>query len=396
MNKKVSLGAAICFMAIAAAITFTITMSFSREIFNKKIANVEERAEIYEKISEIDQIVRSNALEKIDEDALMNSVADGYMAGLDDKYARYMSQEEYRQYQMDNAGELTGIGVTVLQDESGYILVQEVAEGSPAELAGILPQDLIVRIDDTDVLAAGFNEATSMVRGEEGTKVHIVVRRNQEEIPLEITRKLMVTSKVSHRMIDENGYIKIAGFNETTPEDFKKAVLDLQSQGANGLIFDVRGNPGGLLDAVAKVLDFLLPEGEIVSSTDSKGKIEVLYKSDANSVDLPMVVLVDGNSASAAELFSAALRDYQKAELVGVNTFGKGIMQTAFPLADGSAINLTTHYYNPPSRVNFHGVGLKPDYEVNLTAEQQLRLHELADEEDSQLQKAISVLNAKK
>lgn len=396
MNKKVSLGAAICFMAIAAAITFTITMSFAKNIFNSKIANVDERANVYEKLAEIDQIVRNNALEDIDEDALMNAIADGYMAGLNDDYAYYMDQDEYQNYQMDNAGELIGIGITVSLDESGYILVNDVTPDSPAAIAGIQAGDLIVRIDDTDVLSVGYNEATAMVRGEEGTRVNITVRRNQEELTLEAVRTKITTTSVSYRMIGENGYIKITGFDATTPDDFKAAVSDLQSQGATGLIFDVRNNPGGLLDGVAKVLDFLLPEGDIVSVTDSKGNTEVLYESDENSVDMPMVVLVDGNTASAAELFSAALRDYNKAELVGVNTFGKGIMQTAYSLSDGSAINLTTHYYNPPSGVNFHGVGLKPDYEVNLTPDQQLSLSELSDEEDAQLQKAISVLDAKK
>ncbi|HIT08068.1 MAG TPA: S41 family peptidase [Candidatus Merdivicinus faecavium] len=396
MNKKVSLGAAICFMAIAAAITFTITMSFAKNIFNSKIANVDERANVYEKLAEIDQIVRNNALEDIDEDALMNAIADGYMAGLNDDYAYYMDQDEYQNYQMDNAGELIGIGITVSLDESGYILVNDVTPDSPAAVAGIQAGDLIVRIDDTDVLSVGYNEATAMVRGEEGTRVNITVRRNQEELTLEAVRTKITTTSVSYRMIGENGYIKITGFDATTPDDFKAAVSDLQSQGATGLIFDVRNNPGGLLDGVAKVLDFLLPEGDIVSVTDSKGNTEVLYESDENSVDMPMVVLVDGNTASAAELFSAALRDYNKAELVGVNTFGKGIMQTAYSLSDGSAINLTTHYYNPPSGVNFHGVGLKPDYEVNLTPDQQLSLSELSDEEDAQLQKAISVLDAKK
>lgn len=396
MNKKVSLGAAICFMAIAAAITFTITMSFAKNIFNSKIANVDERANVYEKLAEIDQIVRNNALEDIDEDTLMNSIADGYMAGLNDDYAYYMDQDEYQDYQMDNAGELIGIGVTVSLDESGYILVNDVTPDSPAAVAGIQEGDLIVRIDDTDVLSVGYNEATAMVRGEEGTRVSITVRRNQEELTLEAVRRKIATTSVSYRMIGDNGYIKITGFDATTPDDFKAAVSDLQSQGAAGLIFDVRNNPGGLLDGVAKVLDFLLPEGDIVSATDKKGNTEVLYESDENSVDMPMVVLVDGNTASAAELFAAALRDYNKAELVGVNTFGKGIMQTAYSLSDGSAINLTTHYYNPPSGVNFHGVGLKPDYEVNLTPDQQLSLSELSDEEDAQLQKAISVLDAKK
>lgn len=396
MNKKISLGAAICFMAIAAAITFTITMTYAKNIFNTKIANVDERAQVYEKISEIDQIVRNNYLNDIDEDELINAIADGYMKGLEDDYAYYMDQEEYNEYKMDNAGELIGIGVTVTLDESGYIRILEVNEGSPAEQAGLQAGDLITKVGDADVLTVGYQEATGLIRGEEGTKVTLTIHRDQEELTVEVTRKLMDTVTVTYRMIGENGYIKISKFDSNTPRDFKAAVEDLQAQGATGLIFDVRNNPGGLLDSVAEVLDYLLPEGDIVSSTDSKGDTEVLYTSDADFVDMPMVVICNGETASAAELFSAGLRDYQKAELVGVNTFGKGIMQTSYSLADGSAINFTTHYYNPPSGVNFHGVGLKPDYEVQLTDEQALRLGELSDEEDAQLQKAISVLDSQK
>ncbi|HIV17743.1 MAG TPA: S41 family peptidase [Candidatus Merdivicinus intestinigallinarum] len=396
MNKKISLGAAICFMAIAAAITFTITMTYAKNIFNTKIANVDERAQVYEKISEIDQIVRNNYLNDIDEDELINAIADGYMNGLEDDYAYYMDQEEYNEYKMENAGELIGIGVTVTLDESGYIRILEVNEGSPAEQAGLQAGDLITKVGDVDVLTEGYQESTGLIRGEEGTKVTLTIHRDQEELVVEVTRKLMDTITVTYRMIGENGYIKISKFDSNTPRDFKAAVEDLEAQGATGLIFDVRDNPGGLLDSVAEVLDYLLPEGDIVSSTDSKGNTEVLYTSDADFVDMPMVVICNGETASAAELFSAGLRDYQKAELVGVNTFGKGIMQTSYSLADGSAINFTTHYYNPPSGVNFHGVGLKPDYEVQLTDEQALRLGELSDEEDAQLQKAISVLDSQK
>lgn len=396
MNKKVSLGAAICFMAIAAAVTFTITMYFSLNIFNSKIANVTERDDFYDKIAEIDTIVRNNFLEDIDEEQLMDSVADGYMAGLNDPYTRYMNQEEYKAYQMDNAGQLVGIGVTVQMDESGYILVNSVEGGSPAENAGILAGDLIVKVDDLDVLTAGYAEAVNAVRGEEGTTVLLTVRRNNEDIQLEAVRKLITSTTITYRMIGEDGYIKISKFDATTASDFKNAVTDLKAQGATGLIFDVRNNPGGLLDSVAEVLDFLLPEGPIVSATNKKGETRVLYESDANSVDLPMIVLCNGETASADELFSAALRDYKKAELVGVTTYGKGIMQTAYNLADGSALSLTTDYYNPPSGINFHGVGLKPDYEVKLTTDQELNLANLDESTDPQLQKAITVLDAQK
>lgn len=395
MNKKISLGAAICFMAIAAAISFIVTMYYSLNIFNSKVANVSEREEQYAKLAEIDTIIRNNYLGEIDEEALMDSLADGYVDGLEDQYSVYMNQEEYKQYQQQNAGELIGIGVTATLDDSGYLEVVSVSSESPAEAGGLMAGDMIIRIDDADVLAMGYENAINAIRGEDGTVVNITYRRDSEEYTVSITRKRVKDSGISYRMIDTLGYVQIQDFNATTPADFEYAVNDLMSQGATGLIFDLRGNGGGLVSSVAEMLDFLLPEGDLVSQTNSKKETTVLYTSDSDCIDLPMVCLMNGDTASAAELFVCDLRDFQVAELVGETTYGKGVMQTAFPLEDGSAISLTTAYYNPASGVNYHGVGVKPDYEVVLTAEQKQNLANLDENTDPQLMKAISVLKSK-
>ncbi len=395
MNKKISLGAAICFMAIAAAISFIVTMYYSLNIFNSKVANVSEREEQYAKLAEIDTIIRNNYLGEIDEEALMDSLADGYVDGLEDKYSVYMNQEEYKQYQQQNAGELIGIGVTATLDDSGYLEVVSVSSESPAEAGGLMAGDMIIRIDDADVLAMGYENAINAIRGEDGTVVNITYRRDSEEYTVSITRKRVKDSGISYRMIDTLGYVQIQDFNATTPADFEYAVNDMMSQGATGLIFDLRGNGGGLVSSVAEMLDFLLPEGDLVSQTNSKKETTVLYTSDSDCIDLPMVCLMNGDTASAAELFVCDLRDFQVAELVGETTYGKGVMQTAFPLEDGSAISLTTAYYNPASGVNYHGVGVKPDYEVVLTAEQKQNLANLDENTDPQLMKAISVLKSK-
>ena len=395
MNKKISLGVAICFMAIAAAITFTITMFFSLNVFNSKIANVDEREHLYKKLSEIDTYVRNQYLGDIDEENLLNYVARGYMVGIDDKYAAYMTQEEYKYYQQENEGTLVGIGTTARKDDSGYILIVDVKENSPAEAAGIQAGDLIVKVNDEDILTIGYTQAMSNIKGEEGTKVNLTLRREGEDYSVELTRKNIQSSTVEYRTIGDNGYIKMSNYDETTVDDFKYAVSDLKSQGVKGLIFDVRNNPGGLLDSVADVLDYLLPEGDLVSETNKKGETKVLCTSDSSCIELPMVVLVDGETASAAELFAADLRDFKVAELVGQTTYGKGIMQGAFPLEDGSAIKMTIAYFNPHSGVNFNGVGLKPDYEVALTTEQKLNFDTLDETSDPQLMKAIEVLNAK-
>ena len=241
----------------------------------------------------------------------------------------------------------------------------------------------------------GYDEAIDSIRGEDGTVVNVVYRRDSEEFAVDITRKRVKDSGISYRLIEEYGYIRISDFNASTVEDFCYAVDDLVIQGASGLIFDVRGNSGGLVSAVAEMLDYLLPEGDLVSQTDHKNQTTVLYTSDSQFIDLPMACLINGDTASAAELFACDLRDFRVAELVGETTYGKGVLQTAYPLEDGSAITTTTAYYNPHSGVNFHGVGVKPDYEVALTAEQKQNLESLTEDTDPQLYKALSILKSK-
>lgn len=395
MNKKVSLGVTICFMAIAAAVTFTFTMYFALNIFNSKISNVSEREELYSKVAEIDTIVRGNALAgEIDEESLLDSLAKGYMSGLKDDYAYYMTQEEYKSYQQTSEGQIIGIGATAREDESGYIYVISVAAGSASEAAGLQGGDLIIKVDGTDVLVSGYDTALESLKGEEGTALSLTVRRNNEEFELEVIRKGDNESTVFYEQVDDYGYIKITTFDSTTPADFEYALYEMFSLEVKGLIFDVRDNQGGLVSSVAEVLDKLLPEGTLVSQTDRDGNTTVLYSSGEESINMPMAVLVNGNTASAAELFACDLRDFNAASLIGETTYGKGVLQTVYPLEDGSAICLTTAYYNPASGINFHGVGVKPDYRVTLTAEQQKNLSALDKSQDPQLQKAIFVLKA--
>lgn len=395
MNKKISLGVAICFMAIVATVTFTVTMFFSLGIFNSKIANIGEREQFYKKLSEIDTYVRNQYLGDIDEETLFDNIADGYMLGIGDKYAEYMTQEEYKEYQQKNAGALAGIGVTLQKDISGYLLVAGVLEESPADAAGIEINDLIISVNNEDVLTLGFTQASSDIKGEEGTKLALTLRREGEDYSVEVTRKSTATSTVNHRLIGDYGYIKIEDFDKSTVNDFKYAVSDLRSKNALGLIFDVRSNSDGVMETAVEILDYLLPEGTLATEINRRGELKNVYTSDNNFIDIPMVVLINGETSSAAELFACDLRDFKVAELVGQTTFGKGTVQTAFPLKDGSAIKLTTAHFNPSNGINFDSVGIKPDYEVALTTEQQLNFATLDETTDPQLMKAIEVLKAK-
>lgn len=395
MNKKVSLGAALSFAAIIAAVTFIITMYFSINIFNQKVTDVNQREELYKKIAEVDSLVRKNYSGTIDENVLLDSISKGYVSGLNDKYAQYYTAEELKRLNSQNEGVTVGIGVSIVQDESGYIKIVEVYKNSPAEAAGFKENDLIVKVGDKDVVATGYTESYNLIQGAAGTKVKLTIRRNGvDQKPTELIRKSVDIPSVEYRMIDTNGYVKITDFAENTIDQFTQAVDSCQKQGAQALIFDLRNNTGGTLDSVLSILDYLLPEGELASATYSDGTTESLKTSDDSYIDLPMVILTNSSTASAAELFAAAVKDFQKGVTVGTNTYGKGVMQTTYSLSDGSGVRITTAKFNPPSRVNFDGVGIAPDYEVALTAEQETKFESLNETNDPQLIKAIEVANA--
>ncbi len=380
MNKKISLGAALALMLIITAVTFSVTMIFSRQMFSTTITNISEKQAMYDKLSEIDSYVRQNYYGTIDETNLNDYISTGYIAGLSDRYAAYYSASDYAALQQENAGQLVGIGIRATKNESGFIQVTEVYPDSPALEAGIQAGDLIVKVNDIDVTNDTYDSAIAEIGGQAGTKLSLTVRRdNTDQEIAEITRRVVVTPTVYSRMINNAGYIRITDFNENTYDQFKQAVEDLVgNQNAQAL----------------KMLDMLLPEGTIATATYRDGSTEVLGTSDASCVELPMVVLTNENTASAAELFTQALRDYGVAQSVGTTTYGKGVMQVTHSLKDGSAIRITVAQYNPPTSGNYDGVGLTPDYEVTLTEEQQQAFDTLDETTDPQLKKALEVLNA--
>ena len=393
MNKKISLGAALALMFIITAVTFSITMVFSRQTFSTTVTNISEREAMYDKLSEIDSYVRANYYGTIDETYLNDYLSMGYIAGLSDRYAAYYSAEDYAKLQQENAGEIVGIGIRATKNESGFIQVTEVYPDSPAEEAGILAGDLIVKVNDIDVSADTYETAITEIGGKAGTKLSMTVRSDNKDREIsEITRRVVVTPTVYPKMIGTAGYIKIVDFNENTYDQFKKAVEDLLGQGAQSFIFDLRNNTGGLIDPAIKMLDMLLPEGTIATATYRDGSTEVLGTSDANCIDKPMVALTNESTASAAELFTQALRDYGVAKSVGTTTYGKGVMQVTHSLKDGSAVRITVAKYNPPKSENYDGVGIKPDYEVTLSEDQQKNFDNLDETTDPQLQKALELV----
>lgn len=395
MNKKISLGAAVSLMIVVAAITICITMLVSQQMFSDKIASINERQAIYDKLSEIDQKVRQNYFGSIDETKLRDSVADGYVAGLGDKYAAYFSVDDAKAMEEENAGKSHGIGLLVVEHpDHKTMYVAAVHAGSPAEKAGIKAGDEIIAVGDEQVTDIGYQTAYEKILGESGTAVSLMVRSGETDTPMEVVRGDFEQQSVFYHTIEGMGYIKITDFNTATTAQFKNALEKLTAEQVKGLIFDVRGNGGGTVDSTAAILDLLLPEGDIISATYAGGKTEVLHKSDASETKLPMTVLTDDHTASAAELFAASIRDYQKGILIGTKTYGKGVMQRTFNLSDGSSVKFTIAQFNPPSGKNFDGVGLSPDTEVTLTDDQKTYFYFLSDLEDPVKAAAVDWLNA--
>ncbi|WMJ23566.1 S41 family peptidase [Paludicola sp. MB14-C6] len=396
MNKKISLGAAIAFMVVLAGITFCITMMVSLNYFNTMVLNVKNREEMYKKIADLDREVRQNFDGTIDEEALLNSISAGYVKGIGDKYSTYLTKEQYEERLKDLSGKSVGIGVTVAKDDSGYLLIKKVLAESPAKIANLEVGDYIVSINDTDLKTLSYDNAVRLIKGDAGSKLKLVYRRNGVDTPIDIIRKDITIPYVEMQILDKNAVIKITDFNEKTPSQFIDAVNKAIKGGATGLIFDLRDNGGGTVNSVIEMLDFLLPNGDLGYKIDNTGKKTVLGTSDKHQISMPMVALVNSKTASASELFVSTLRDINKTSIVGVNTYGKGVMQSLIKLTDGSAINVTTAHFFPPSGQKINGVGIKPEYEVKLKPELETNLISIKPEQDTQLQKALEVLNSKK
>ena len=394
MNRKISLGAALAFVIIAAAVAVCITMLVSRDTFNRKISNVEQQEQMYQKIQKIDQVVSDNSLYDVDSETLLNAIGQGVVSGIGDPYAEYYSSSEYQKLLDEQSGDAVGIGVLLQEDSSGdYAAVVQVYPDSPAESAGLQPGDLILEVDGSSVRGMELEEVSDALIGEKGTAVSLVYRRNGSDSTAEITRRQYSQSSVTYQVVDGDiGYLRISSFEENTPSQLNDALNNLQAQQVRGLVLDVRDNAGGDTGSCTECLDQLLPEGVLGYTRTGSSQRQILATSDDSEIDLPMAVLVNENTSSMAELFAVTIRDYDKGDLVGTTTYGKGVLQTLYPLDDGSAVRITTAYFDPPASENFDGVGLTPDYEVPLGRDQLATMGSM--DGDDQLEKAVSVLRS--
>ena len=393
MNKKISVSTLLIIVALAILITFQLTYIRVNNKYEKALNEIKDTQLLYDKLASVDAAYRTNFVGEIDEKTLIDTVLRGYVAGTGDKYGAYFDKERFNEILGDTNDEFVGIGINAIYDsELAAIYVVNVMPDSPAFEAGLLPGDLITHVEGEAVGKIGYSMALNEIKGEEKTKAEITVLRDSTYIDYEIERRKLTDYTVYHRVYSGDrtvGIVQILGFDAGTAQQFKAAVRELLEKNVKKLVFDVRNNPGGNLEAIEEVLDYLLPEGTIIRIYDASGNEEALA-SDAECIDVPMMVLINSNTASAAELFASALRDYGKAKLIGETTFGKGTMQTIIPLYDGSAISVSSSMYAPPVSDNYEGVGVHPDIHVELSEEAKNKsVYLLSDSEDNQLITAI-------
>lgn len=351
--------------------------------------------DVEKKSGAIADLIDQYYYEDIDQNALIEGMYAGMVSGLGDPYSSYYTAEEYASLMEGTSGTYYGIGAVLTQNiNTKIVTILHVYPGTPAEKAGVKDGDLIVKVGDIDGDSMELSELVTYIKGEEGTTVHLELMREGEKdnIELDVERRKIEVPTVQYQMLEGNtGLIQITEFSEATPEQFSDAIKDLQGQGMTSVIMDLRDNPGGVLQSVCKMLDELLPEGILVYTEDKYGNRSD-YKSDKSCMDIPMAVLINGNSASASEIFAGAIKDYKYGTLIGTTSFGKGIVQTIIPMEDGSAVKVTMAKYFTPNGNYIHDAGITPD--IELEYEYQGEDETYNPMHDNQVVKALEVLKS--
>lgn len=369
----------------------TIAMVISKSYIDTQTAKLLQNSDA--KASYLENLINTYYFNDVDQETLQNGAYHGIFDSLEDPYSQYFTPEEYAEYSSVVNGNFGGIGAGLQKDaDTGEVVVTKIYKDSPAEKGGIKEGDIIVSADGHKGVNYSLEDYVSKyLRGDEGTEVNLVISREGEEIEVTLVRDIIEVETVAYKMLDDNiGYISISQFTGSTDKEFEKAFEELESQGMTAVIYDLRNNGGGIVDTATNILDYLLPKGTVMYTMDKAGNRRD-YNSGASHKEIPTVVLVNGNTASSAEIFTGAIRDFEYGTIIGTQTYGKGIVQTSFKLQDDSAVKLTTHKYYTPNGECIHGQGITPDivleYEF-LGGEDE----EYAVEYDNQLQKALEVL----
>lgn len=390
---------------LASLVTFMTTYNVMQNAHRREIADLVEQYEsksggdatLEYMMNIVESYFYGNADDWTLEDDGSDQLYRSYVASLNDPYAAYMSPDEYKEWTDSMSGNLVGIGVMVsYSNVDKTMTIALVFPDSPAQKAGLEVGDIVLSIDGKSLDDMTYNEAVAAMKGEKGTNVSLGIGRGDALLEKELTRAQVETLSVVPRISESAniGIISILQFDDTTPTQFKSAVDDLMSKGVSGIVFDLRDNPGGDLESVLSALSYILPEGSTLIKMISKDNAVTTRESDdPHTLDIPMAVLINGSTASAAELFTSCLSDYDKVITVGTTSYGKGCMQSLVTLPNGGAFKLTTRMYDPPISESYHGIGIKPDIEIDLSDEYKGKNLLLVDEaNDDQLQAAISAL----
>lgn len=349
-------------------------------------------SETEEKIAELKKLIDKNYLHDVDEEELQEGIYKGYISGLDDPYSVYYDEEETKSFYETTEGEYDGIGAVLSQNmDTGIITLVQIYDDSPAMKAGLQDEDILYKVDKEEVTGEDLTEVVSHIKGEKGTTVDITVLRGEEneEVTVTVTRDTIQAQTVEYRMLEDNlGYIAVSEFDSVTYDQYQQALEDLQNQGMQGLIVDLRNNPGGNLSTVCDMLNLMLPEGLIVYTEDKDGNRQEMTSDDEHQFNLPMTVLMNGNSASASEIYAGPIQDYGLGKIVGTQSYGKGVVQQIFDLKDGTCVKLTIAEYFTPNGRNINGEGITPDVEVEYEKD------ENNPDADNQLEKAMEILKS--
>lgn len=390
MNRKISLGAALALIIIAVALTVSITMVIAMRNFDYNISKVSERQAMFDYITDVDKEVRQNFLGEINEDRLRASLANGYIKGIGDPYAAYLTADEYRKETDRLAGKKTGFGIEITQFEDGSIVISSVHKNSAADKAGLKKGDVITQFDGKNISAYSFAVVSS--RLEKSQKIKLSVSRGKDSIAFELTSSSYTITSVESRMIDTTGYIRITDFYSNTPDQFKNAYTSLESQGAENYIFDVRYNKGGDLTAAGEIISYLAPRGAYARKTEGDATTD-LVSTGAYEITKPSVTLVNKATEGEAELFAGVLQELKKTTVVGEKTFGRGKVQKFFTLvADGAAIKLSVASLSLIVGGEIESVGITPNVSSEMPDALEKRFSFLNEENDPQMIAAIAVL----
>lgn len=401
-RRKGRLNGVVCFIAgmivsfVLVYVGFVIALNnggFTSGLAATNVSKLDYR-KIEEKTSLLQSIIDKYFLFDEDMTKVEDGIYAGMMNGLDDPYTVYYTKEEYKALNEDTEGKYSGIGATVSQNpKSKIITIVNVFDNSPAKEGGLLAGDIIYKIDGEEVTGTDLDVLVkTKIRGVEGSSFTMTVIRgdDRKQIDLNLTRRSIEIQTVTSKMLNDGiGYVAVSQFDALTSAQFKSNIESLKSQGMKKLIVDLRGNPGGLLDQVVDMLDYILPEGLVLYTEDKNGNKEEYYAKNPDELKIPMAVLVNENSASASEVFTATFKDFKWGKVVGKTTFGKGIVQNVLPLGDGTAVKITTQHYYPPSGYDLHKVGIKPDVDVDLNDGAVI-----GSDSDNQLGKAVEILKS--